>query len=43
MLVNQASFRNETSESVGCFLRLESPVNVSTDLGSNLAAKSGPK
>lgn len=46
MLVPQASFRKETSgavaKSVGCFLRLQSRVNVtSTDLGSNLAAKLG--
>ena len=43
MLVYQASFRKETSESVGCFLRVESRVNVSTDLDSYLAANSGPK
>ena len=48
MLVNQVSFRKETcgdvAKSVGCFLRLESRVNVtSTNLDSYLAAKSGPK
>ena len=46
MLVNQVSFRKETSgdvaKSVGCFLRLESRVT-STNLDSYLAAKSGPK
>ena len=48
MLVNQVSFRKETigdvARSVGCFLRLESRVNVTcTNLDSYLAAKAGPK